>query len=103
MNIRKEIRSIIKEFYHPVVKYGDQEYANPFDVDKPLDKLSEEDIQRAIIGSKYIEIYNASFERFTKDNKAVYSISFYHKKLDKMMDKIVYVSLRNGNVEAYFK
>jgi hypothetical protein len=107
LNLRKEIRRTLKEFYHPVVKYGDQEYANPFDDindnNKRIDKLSEQDIEKAI-GSKYIEIYRASFERFSKNKEAVYSISFYHNKLDKMMDKIVYiVKDDNGKIIARFK
>lgn len=104
MNLRKEIRRTLKEFYHPVVKYGEQEYANPLDINKPLDKLSEQDIEKAI-GSKYIEIYRASFEKFSKNKEeAVYSISFYHNKLDKMIDKIVYiVKDDNGKIIARFK
>jgi len=83
----------LNEIYHPIVKFGDNTFADPLEMDKrnkgatvypPIDKLSEPDIQD-LINKKFpqIEVYRSTFLKM-KGEEAIYRVETYNEKTDKM-------------------
>jgi rubrerythrin len=82
----EEVGELVNEIYHPVVKFGDDEFADPLKSTTypPIDKLSEPDIQD-LINKRFpqIEVYRSTFLKMNGE-KAIYSVETYNNKTMKM-------------------